>query len=177
MPVVNHMLAHPGCECQVVTDEVQIISPFQKTGGLCFFSCIEEANGEPIQMVRRRSRPDLSGRNRIAAQQKVLSLTLSLESMQHRSLHHSMSPFNLPFRSAPKHTQLGYFENVSELRLDQLADCGFAHPASACDEKKHISKLQFRIGLITLTCELSQAGPQDGNREAEPSALPRPWLK
>jgi hypothetical protein len=137
MAVVNHMVAHPGCERQVVTDEVQIISPFQQTGGLCSFSCIEEANGETIQTVRRRSRPDLPWRNRIAAQQKVLSLTLSLESTQQRSLHHLMSPFDLPFRSASKHTQFGYFENVSEFRLDQLADCGLTYPASACDEKKH----------------------------------------
>jgi hypothetical protein len=133
MPVVNHMVAHPACERHLVTDEVQIISALQQTGGLCFFSCIEEANGETIQAVRRRSRPNLSGWNRIAAQQKVLSLTLSIKSAPYRPLHHSMSPFDLPFRSASKHTQLGYFENVSKLRLDQLADCGLAHPASSCD--------------------------------------------
>lgn len=68
MPMVNHMVAHPVRECHMVTDEFQIISPFQQTGGLCFFSCVEEANGESIQTVRRRSRPDLPGRNRISAQ-------------------------------------------------------------------------------------------------------------
>jgi hypothetical protein len=141
MPVVNHMAAHPGCECHVVRDEVQIISPLQKTGGMCLFSGIDEANGEMIQMFRRWSRPHLPGRNRIAAQQKVLSLLLKLEGTHDSSLHHSMSPFDLPFRSASKHSELGYFENVSELRLEQLADCGFAHPASACDEKKHTSSL------------------------------------
>jgi hypothetical protein len=155
MPVVNYMVAHPVCERQVVTDEVQIISPFQKTGGLCFFSCIEEANGETIQTVRRRCSPDLSRRNRIAAQQKVLSHTLSLERAHHRSLHHLMSPFDIPFRSASKHTQLGYFENVSEFRLDQLADCGLAHTASACDEKEHISSLQFQIWPITLNVKFT----------------------
>jgi hypothetical protein len=100
---------------------------------LCFFSCIEETNIETIQTVRRRSRPDLPGRNRIAAQQKVLSLTLSIESTPHRPLHHSMSPFDVPFRGASKHTQLACFEKVSELRLDQLADCGLTDPAGACD--------------------------------------------
>src|SRR5262249_49583083 len=133
MPVVNHMVAHPVRECQMVTDEVRIISPFQQTGGLCFFSCIEEANIETIQTVRRRSCPDLPVRNRIAAQQKVLSLTLSIESAPYRPLHHSMSPFDLPFRSTSKHTQFGYFENLSEFRFDQLADCGLPYPASACD--------------------------------------------
>ena len=77
MPVVNHMVAHPVRECHVVGNEFRILSPFQQTGGLCFFSCIEQANIETSQTVRRRSRPDLAGRNRIAAQQKVPSLTLS----------------------------------------------------------------------------------------------------
>ena len=80
MPVVNHMVAHPVRECHMVRDEVRIISALQQTGGLCSFSCIEEANIETIQAVRRRSRPDFSGRNGIAAQQKVLSRTLSIES-------------------------------------------------------------------------------------------------
>jgi len=148
MPVVNDMVAHPVRERHMVTDEAQIVSSFQNTGRLRLFSCVEEANDKTIQMLRRRSRPDLSGRNRIAAQQKVLSLTPGLESTQHRSLHHSMSPFNLPFRSAPKHPQLGYFQVVSELRLDQLADGGLAYPASTCDEKKHVSSLEFWIGPI-----------------------------
>jgi hypothetical protein len=52
MPVVNHMVAHPVRECHMVTDEIRVISPFQQTGGLCFFSCIEEANIEAIQTVR-----------------------------------------------------------------------------------------------------------------------------
>ena len=77
MPVVNHMVSHPVRECHMVRNEVRIISPFQQTGGLCFFCCIEEANIETIQTVRRRSCPDLPGRNWIAAQQKVLSLALS----------------------------------------------------------------------------------------------------
>jgi hypothetical protein len=123
MPVVNYMVAHPVRECHMVTDEVRIISPFEQTGGLCFFSCIEQANIETIQMVRRRGGPDLPRRNRIAAQQKVHSLTLSFERAPYRSLHHSMSPFDLPFRSASEHTQLGYFENVSEFRFDQFANC------------------------------------------------------
>jgi hypothetical protein len=122
MPVVNHVVAHPVRECHRVRDEVRIISPFQQTGGLCSFSCIEEANIETLQTIRRRSRPDLPGRDRIAAQQKVLSLTLSIERAPHRPLHHSMSPFDVPFRSAFKHTQLGSFEKVSELRLEST--CG-----------------------------------------------------
>ena len=52
MAVVNHMVAHPVRECHMVTDEARIISPFQQTGGLCFFSCIEKANIETIQTVR-----------------------------------------------------------------------------------------------------------------------------
>jgi hypothetical protein len=139
MPVVNHVVAQPVREGHMVTDKVRIISPFHQPSGLCLFSCIEETNIETIQTVRRRSRPDLTGRNRIAAQQKVLSLPLSIESTPHHSLDHSMSPFDVPFRSASKHTQLGCFEKVSELRLDQLADGGLTHPASACDEEKHIS--------------------------------------
>jgi hypothetical protein len=133
MPMVNHVVAHPVRECHMVTNEVRIISPFQQTGGLCFFSCIEEANIEAIQTVRRRSRPDLPGRNWIAAQQKVLSLTLCIERAPYGPLHHSMSPFDIPFRSASKHTQLRYVENVSKFRLNQLADCRLTHPASACD--------------------------------------------
>jgi hypothetical protein len=158
MPVVNHMVAHPVRECHMVTDEPRIISSFPQPGGLCFFSCIKEANIETIQTVRRRRRPDLPGRDRIAAQQKVLPLTLSIKSAPYRPLHHSMSPFDLPFRSASEHTQFGYFENVSEFRLDQLADCGLTHPASACYQKKHMSSLQFQIELITLTTEVSDAG-------------------
>jgi hypothetical protein len=133
MPVVNHMVAHPVRECHMVTDEFRIIPPLQQTGGLCFFSCVEKANMQAIQMVRRRRRPDFSGRNRIAAQQKVFPLTLNIESAPYRPLHRSMSPFDVPFRSASKHTQLRYFENVSEFRFDQLADCGLAHSAGACD--------------------------------------------
>src|SRR5436190_18094033 len=89
-------------------------------------------------MVSRRGRPNLSGRDRIAAEQKVLPLTLNIESIPHHPLHHLMSPFDAPFRSAAKHSKLGCFENVSKLWLDQLADCGLTHPARACDQKKHI---------------------------------------
>src|SRR5688500_12009733 len=146
MPVVNHMLTHPVRECHMARNEAQIIAPLQKARGLGLFSGIEEANGETIQMVRRRSGPHLSGWHRIAAQQKMPSLALSFESAPYRPLHHSMSPCDLPFRSASKHTQLEYLENVGELRLDQLADCGLAHPASAGDEKKHIFGLQSESG-------------------------------
>jgi hypothetical protein len=133
MPVVNHMEAHPVREGHMVRDEVRIISPFQQTGGLRFFSGIEQANLETVETVRRGSRPDFPGRNRIAAQQKVLSLTLSIKNVPHRPLHHSVPPFNVPLWSAPLHTQFGDFENISEFRFDQPADGGLPDPASACD--------------------------------------------
>jgi hypothetical protein len=133
MPVVNDMLAHPVRECHMVRDEVRIISPFQQAGGLRFFSGIEQANLETIETVRGGNRPDLPGRNRIAAQQKVLSLTLSIKGASDRPLHHSMPPFDVPFWSAAQHTQFGYLENIREFRFDQPANGGLSDSASACD--------------------------------------------
>jgi hypothetical protein len=37
MPVVNYMVAHPICECNMVVDEVRIVAPVPKTSGLCCF--------------------------------------------------------------------------------------------------------------------------------------------
>src|SRR5689334_5861268 len=105
MLVVHHMVAHPVGECQMVTNEARIISTFEQAVGLGLFSGIEQANMETIQTVRRRRGPDLPWRNRIAAQQEVLSVTLRVESAPNCPLHHSMPPFDLPFRSATKHTQ------------------------------------------------------------------------
>jgi len=37
MPVVNHMVAHPVCERNMVGDEVRIVAPVQKTSSLRHF--------------------------------------------------------------------------------------------------------------------------------------------
>lgn len=147
MPVVNHVLAHPIGESHVVTDEFQIVTAFSKPCRLCCCFRVEEANGEVIQTLRRRRRPNLAGRNWITAQQKVLPCALSLKGTEHRSFNHLMSPFQAPFRRASQHAQLGDFDNVRKLWCDHFANGGLAHSAGTGDEEKHRSGEQFCVEL------------------------------
>ncbi len=133
MTGVNDMAAHPVREGDMVRDKVGVIASFEEAGGLSALPGIEQANIETIQTVRGRGGPDLSGRDGVAAQEKVLLGALSSESTLHGALDHSMPPFDLPFRRTAQHAQFGDVEKAGEYRLDQLADGGLAHPASACD--------------------------------------------
>src|SRR5438034_6502051 len=47
--------------------------------------------------------------------------------------------------TSPKHGKLSSFENPSELWLDQLANRGLTHSASARDEKEHRSTCAIRL--------------------------------
>jgi hypothetical protein len=139
---VKDMVAHPLRECHMVADKVRIIPPGHKPSGLCFFGCIKEANGEISQLVGGRSRPNLPGRDRITAEQKVFPPTLNIKRMSHDPLHHSMSPGNVPRWSVTKHSQLSGFENSGEVWFDPPTDGGLTHSAGACDKKEHGCAMQ-----------------------------------
>jgi hypothetical protein len=135
--VIKDVVAHPIGEGKMARNETWIFPARQQTGGLSAFGRIQEADCQVVQLVSRRSGPNLSGRDGITAEQKVLSAALNRKRVLNHLIDQSMAPGDVPLGRVAKHGQFSSFENPREFWLDQLANGGLTHSAGTGDEKEH----------------------------------------
>ena len=159
--VIKDVVAHPVRKCHVAPDEILDPPRVPQDGPSELSGLIQEADFEAVQLVSRRSGRNLARRNGITAEQEVLSAALNLKRVSHHLIDHPMAPCDVPLGRLTKHGKLSRFENPGELWLNQLANRGLTHSASARDEKEHRTRrVQYPFSLATRTTSAATPGHQ-----------------
>src|SRR5437660_1744574 len=86
--MVDYVVAHPLRERHVVRNKTLVVSACGQPPALRFLGGVEQADGQVIETIGRWCGEDFAGRNRIATEQEMPPLALTVKRAAHQSLHH-----------------------------------------------------------------------------------------
>lgn len=132
------MLAHPGCERDVVGPQGRVVAPLPQPCGLGLRADVEQADCDRAELPGRGCREDLAGGYRITRQQQVPALGLKLDRALDGHFGRSLSPLEIRHRGyGDEVTQLNALDLGGQRRCDRGAHGRFAGATRTCHQQQH----------------------------------------